>query len=202
MTSKQPEALIEAMANGGSLTLVDDEIKGLLSWIAKSSRDRHAKALKAAFGEAEDGDSVVDRGFYLLDTALFQNQRLRQENAGVSESFSADERRLRYRLLLSAFHPDRYPSRSDWLTERSQIITRAYADFKSGADKIVYTRQIDTVISNSNAKPNAPGYRKNSWRLRAAAALRRRPRPAVVAAPLGGPARWGSRAVPAPLPGR
>ena len=132
MIESDARSLINAMRDGEHLRLIDHEITGLLSWMAGSSRSREARELIKAFGEAGQHGKITARGFLLLDRALFKDQQLLEEIAGVGENRSADERRRRFRLLLSAFHPDRYPDRAEWLTERSQIITIAYSRFKSG----------------------------------------------------------------------
>jgi len=136
MNSSGTKTLIDAMADGNHLRLVDHEIAGLLGWMSGSSGSREARELRQAFGQAGQDERVTERGFRLLDHALFDRQTLLEGAAGVGVDRSNDERRRRYRLLLSAFHPDRYPDRADWLTERSQIITIAYSRFKSGKPPI------------------------------------------------------------------
>jgi len=132
MSPSSLQTLVDAMNDGNHLRLVDHEITGLLGWMAGSSGSREARELRKNFGPAGQDDRITARGFRLLDHALFDRQTLLESAAGVGEDRTNDARRRRYRLLLSAFHPDRYPDRVDWLTERSQIITIAYSRFKSG----------------------------------------------------------------------
>lgn len=155
--------LIESLQNGLPRDLDEQEVAALLGWIASSSRNPGAQVLSDALGSSGENEALTGHAFSLLDEAIFAGETLLTGPAGVSEEREHDARRRRYRLLLSAFHPDRYPARADWLTSRSQVITRAYARFKTG--------QIDELPEVESPPPAArtrpPEYRgiTPTWRL-------------------------------------
>jgi len=159
----QIDTLIEALQNGLRQELTDQEVAALLGWIASSSRNPGAQALNQALGPSGDNEALTGHAFSLLDEAIFAGETLLTGPAGVSEERENDARRRRYRLLLSAFHPDRYPARADWLTSRSQVITRAYARFKTGQ-----TDELPAVAAPPPAaNPGPSDYRgiTPTWRL-------------------------------------
>jgi hypothetical protein len=176
MTPSETRTLIDAISDGNHLRLVEHEIAGLLSWLAGSSSGRVARALKQTFDSPGRDARATERAFRLLDHALFDHQALREDKAGVGRDRSRDERRRRYRLLLSAFHPDRYPDRADWLTERSQIITIAYSRFK--ADKGVVAQASTPAAKAGPITVRRPPRRRlrtpKRWLGRLAMGLRRR----------------------------
>ena len=172
MSRAEVEHLIRALDKRLPLALLDDDVAALLGWIASSTRNPGARALNEALGPASKNEAITGHAFALLDRALFDQGRLLPEAAGVAAKREHDARRRRYRLLLSAFHPDRYPARSAWLTERSQIITRAYAAFKRGDDSAPEVSQSSAVAVR---KPAPKGYGiAPTWRRRLTNHLRDR----------------------------
>jgi hypothetical protein len=135
MTHAELNQLIAALRHDQWSALNDDQIAVLLSWLAHSRRNPGVRQLEDKIGPAGCDQNVFDAALSTLDVLLFDAESLHARQAGVGPELSRDARRRRYRLLMSAFHPDRYPGRAEWLTARSQIITRAYARFKSQPDE-------------------------------------------------------------------
>ena len=187
MTPSDTKTLIDALKDGNHLRLVEHEVAGLLAWLAGSTRSRVAASIQSCFGDAGRDGQATERAFQLLDHSLFDPQGLREDRAGVGPDRSQDERRRRYRLLLSAFHPDRYPDRASWLTERSQIITIAYSSFKAGPQAARGSSAARSSPSTSRPMPRQKPGRKSgqaSGRMAVRPAPRRRLRP---------PTRWLKR---------
>jgi len=152
-----------------------EDVSALLGWIAHSSRNADARLLMERLGPASDNPRLLGRAMAVLDRSLFDGERLCESMAGVAADQDADQRRRRYRLLLSAFHPDRYPARNEWLTRRSQIITRAYSQFKANPDQPASTVLTPTAAHSEpppaadKADPKLP-----DWLIRSLDVLRRR----------------------------
>lgn len=134
MTQAELNQLVAALRDRSWPTLSDDQTVVLLSWLAHSRRNPGVGQLEELVGPAGYDDDAFDAALSILDIHLFDAESLRARQAGLGPEMSRDARRRRYRLLMSAFHPDRYPGRVEWLTARSQIITRSYARFKSEPD--------------------------------------------------------------------
>ncbi|MGK7294632.1 MAG: hypothetical protein ACNS61_02250 [Candidatus Wenzhouxiangella sp. M2_3B_020] len=121
--------LLEQLRRGERPPLGPDDADALLGWLNGAA-------------ERDDGDLprpghdpvLLQMVFHRLDDVLFQAGELKLAAAGVDPDQPANRRRIRFRRLASAFHPDRFPDLSDWLTERSQAIHRAYAQFKKDPD--------------------------------------------------------------------
>ena len=135
MTHAELTQLVAALEQRQWPPLNDDQIVVLLSWLAHSGRNPDVRQLEHAVGPAGSDDDILDAALSMLDVLLFDAESLHARQAGLGPEISRDGRRRRYRLLLSAFHPDRYPGRAEWLTARSQIITRSYARFKVDPDE-------------------------------------------------------------------
>lgn len=113
--------------------LTDAELATVLGWLGRSSQPPEVARLEALLGAAGDNRQLTIRILDQLDGLLFTNGALDLVTAGLAPSTSVTHSRRRFRALLGAFHPDRLPWHSDWLTSRFQAINSAYADFKSRA---------------------------------------------------------------------
>ncbi|OAB56628.1 hypothetical protein AY599_26195 [Leptolyngbya valderiana BDU 20041] len=126
--------LAESISEGELRELNQAEVSTVLGWVTRSKSTEHRQALEKALGSAEAQPELALNALRILECSLFFDDVFQQSKAGVSHEFEHDARRRRYRLLLSAFHPDRVPDQADWLTQRSQSIIRAYQDFKRNPD--------------------------------------------------------------------
>ncbi|MCC5866472.1 MAG: J domain-containing protein [Wenzhouxiangella sp.] len=113
--------------------LTDAELAAVLGWLGRSIQPAEVARLEALLGAAGDNRQLTARILDQLDGLLFANGELDLVTAGLAPSTSLAHSRRRFRALLGAFHPDRFPWHSDWLTSRFQAINSAYADFKSRA---------------------------------------------------------------------
>ena len=155
--------LLEDLRAGARPGLSLEQVELLLGWLNGSAvRDTQAGGNIPHPGH---DPVLLQMVFYRLDDVLFAAGELRLEAAGLGADKPATRRRIRYRRLASAFHPDRFPELDDWLTQRSQAVHRAYARFKRDPD--------------APAPPAArdPGIRTQSA-AGAGTRMRTRPRPA------------------------
>ncbi|MEN1727988.1 MAG: hypothetical protein AAGJ52_06065 [Pseudomonadota bacterium] len=141
--------LAKLITEGDLRELNQAEVSAVLGWVTRSKADEHRKALEKALGKAEDQPELALNALNLLERSLFFDDLFQQSKAGVSSQFDRDERRRRYRLLLSAFHPDRLSDEIDWMTQRSQLIIRAYQDFKRNPDGVEESRPGDSSSDSS-----------------------------------------------------
>jgi hypothetical protein len=136
MTESVLERLVHSLSASQLLDPEEDQITALLAWLGGSTRDPNARFLRSRLGAPGEDESIRAAAFEQLDIALFDNDQLLVKAAGVGNERDERERRRRFRLLLSVFHPDRYPARAEWLTSRLQIVNKAYADFKAGRSDV------------------------------------------------------------------
>lgn len=162
MSEKNLQILIEALREDRLIDLDDLQTTALLTWLGGSTRDNGGARLHAVLGPASEDDSLRAAAFEQLDFSLFDNDQLLLRDAGLGVDRDDKQRRHRFRLLLSVFHPDRYPARADWLTSRLQIVNRVYADFK--ADQPLRDDSPDSQSRPGNAL--RPTFRSGpqSWR--------------------------------------
>ncbi|AKS42766.1 hypothetical protein [Wenzhouxiangella marina] len=126
--------LAESIAEGELYELNQAEVSAVLGWVTRSKSNEHRQALEQALGSVDTQPELALNALRILEHSLFFNDVFQQGKAGVSSEFEHDARRRRYRLLLSAFHPDRVPGEDGWLTQRSQAIIQAYQVFKRNPD--------------------------------------------------------------------
>jgi len=120
--------LLASLRRGERPALLLDDVELLLGWLTGS----------AARGRGRGSDLprpghdpvLLQMVLYRLDDEVFEAGELKLAAAGLDSGVPASRRRTRFRRLASAFHPDRFPDLSDWLTQRSQAVHRAYARFK------------------------------------------------------------------------
>jgi len=161
VTESALKHLVDGLRADQSLDLDDDQVSALLSWLGGSKRDSNAQFLRSQLGDPGEDESIRATAFEQLDLALFDGDRMLVRAAGVADNRDDRERRRRFRLLLSVFHPDRFPARADWLTSRLQIVNRAYSEFKAGR-----LDEEAEVSSFPAVKPESKGTRSRQpvWR--------------------------------------
>jgi len=163
------ERLIEGLYQRNLMALDVRQIGALLAWLGGSGRDADARLLCEKLGKPGEDEELRARVFEQLDIELFDGERLLLQSAGVDVSVDEKDRRRRFRLLLSVFHPDRFPARSEWLTSRLQIVNRAYSDFKAGRlDDAVDGSPLPPVkAAGKEARPRQPVWQgiSPSWKL-------------------------------------
>ncbi|NBD96028.1 MAG: hypothetical protein GVY11_06100 [Gammaproteobacteria bacterium] len=123
--------LIERLLGDGGAWFTAADLDAVLSWLAGSER-HGGGALATRIGTASEQTgrriAVYDR----LSAQLFRDGQLDLAGAHVDIDVDHETRRGRYRRLMNAFHPDRFPQHADWLTSRSQAVLASYARFRKG----------------------------------------------------------------------
>jgi len=120
--------LLESLRQGERPHLSVDDVEALLGWLTGSAAREGADV--AHLPRPGHDPVLLQMVLHRLDDVLFDAGELRPAAAGLDASEPATRRRIRFRRLASAFHPDRFPELADWLTQRSQAVHRAYARFK------------------------------------------------------------------------
>ena len=136
--------------------LSDRELKAVLGWLAGSRADLASIALKKRLGPVDQDRERTARLLGQVDGLLFNGQTLCLRSAGLGQA--ADRDRRRFRLLLSAFHPDRMQWHADWLTPRFQAINDAYRTYKRSAGSIPASSAL-TPVQPTDPPRQAPAYR-------------------------------------------
>jgi len=124
------QRLFLALHEGEPAALDERCLAALLSWLGLANTE-DGRQLMDLVGAADADDSLLEQVFGLLDDWLFEDGALHLQRAGVSGLVPVEARRRRFRLLLSAYHPDRFAAHADYLTGCSQAIIAAYRAFKS-----------------------------------------------------------------------
>jgi hypothetical protein len=130
MAADEALADLARRLRGGTLDRVaPEELDAILGWVTGAKR-RAGAELEALLGSSQADPALLWDVYQQLDQVLFWDGILREEAAGVSATVPSPERRARYRRLMTAFHPDRYPDRAEWFTPRSQAILQSYGEFR------------------------------------------------------------------------
>ena len=154
--------LLEALRQGERPPLSVDDVELLLGWLTGS-----------AARDGEPGDELPRPGhdpvllqmvLHRLDDVLFDGGELKPAAAGLDPEAPATRRRIRFRRLASAFHPDRFPELADWLTQRSQAVHRAYARFKQDPEAPAVVPPPAPGPVGRNVRRAAPRARKHRFR--------------------------------------
>lgn len=130
---------VRRLRAGRTVTLDANQLDAVLAWLggrehARDS-DGHLAALLQHVGPARADEALTQNVLRQLDACLFIRGALDLEGAHVDHRIDRDERRVRYRRLMNAFHPDRFGAdQATFLTARSQAIVAAYQRFKKGED--------------------------------------------------------------------
>ena len=138
--------LLEQLRRGERPPLSVDDVELLLGWLTGSAAREGSEG--ADLPSPGHDPVLLQMVLHRLDDVLFDGGELRPAAAGLDASEPATRRRIRFRRLASAFHPDRFPDLADWLTQRSQAVHRAYARFKQDPDA--------PVAAPSPARPHPP----------------------------------------------
>ncbi|AHE99979.1 hypothetical protein [Thioalkalivibrio paradoxus] len=126
------QALASRLRQGMAWRLDDRELDAVLAWIAAGDAG-FAAPLAEYLGPSQTDPELLRRIFEQLDRQIFRDGALQEEAAGVGQRLTVEARRVRYRRLMAAFHPDRHPELVQWVTPRSQAIHQAYARFRRNA---------------------------------------------------------------------
>lgn len=108
--------------------LPPDSVEALLQWLC-GGQNGHAESPRRIFGAPEDDKQLVKRVYNVLDATLFTG-----DDHLLPVQGTRTERERRYRLLVRAFHPDRFPELEKWLISRSQSVNTAYMAFRNNPD--------------------------------------------------------------------
>jgi ketosteroid isomerase-like protein len=100
------------------------ELRVVLAWVSGRSGMGGVNGLTPLLGEPGAEPFLLELVYRQLDGLLFVDDELSESAAWLGGD--AIQRRLQYRRLLAAFHPDRTPELAGWLTSRFQAIQRSY----------------------------------------------------------------------------
>lgn len=124
------DALIQALITGRLSRLSAQHLDALLLWLSGS---------KTVVGELIDGalsrqglnrTVMIEQALHHLDQRLFAEEGLPHAVLGLSFDVDEDTLKTRYRRLILIYHPDRDPTRAEWLTRRTETLNTAYAAFR------------------------------------------------------------------------
>ncbi|MGY6587788.1 MAG: hypothetical protein ACXIUB_05800 [Wenzhouxiangella sp.] len=148
-------AIQQAMNEIGAPPSADLRLDLLLSWLGSSGQSSRASRLAALLGPPAANEQQLREIYYWLDSVLFDQDQLDALRAGVDRQRPDKERRRRFRLLLSVFHPDRHPELSDWLTLRSQRINLAYTAYRRERSEAVSVEEALAELAGAPIKPGS-----------------------------------------------
>ncbi|TVP83500.1 nuclear transport factor 2 family protein [Thioalkalivibrio sp.] len=104
------------------------ELRVVLAWVSGRGGKGGGNDLTPLLGEPGAEPFLLDLVYRQLDAVLFVEDELSESAAWLGGD--AIQRRLQYRRLLAAFHPDRSAELAGWLTSRFQAIQRSYRRFR------------------------------------------------------------------------
>lgn len=155
------QALVDRLLGARGDPLSAEELDAALSWLA--GRLRHGgEALSELLGTATEHRHRRVMVYDQLDIQLFRDGQLRLPGAHLDIDVDDETRRARYRRLMTAFHPDRYPDHTDWLTSRSQAVHASYARFRKG--RAPEHREAATRERSATGPANPARAPRPSWR--------------------------------------
>ena len=154
--------LLEALRQGRRPPLSVDDVELLLGWLTGSAARDGAE--DSGLPRPGHDPVLLQMVLHRLDDVLFDGGELRPAAAGLDSSEPATRRRIRFRRLASAFHPDRFPELADWLTQRSQAVHRAYARFKQDPEAPIAAPAPAQEPAGRNVRPANPRVRKRRFR--------------------------------------
>lgn len=163
----------KALQRGESPQVSPECVEGLLQWLCGRQHGT-AESPRRILGDPSDNKRLVQRVYGVLDDILFLDNSL----APIKGTFAEKERR--YRLLVRAFHPDRFPELEKWLIPRSQSVNAAYAAFRNNLEADEEEASEQTVETHQSTPPSARPHRMvirrpgmGEWLLRITAPLSR-----------------------------
>lgn len=155
------DALARRLLSGRTGLLDAPELDALLSWLAGGQR-HGALQLSVTLGRPQDRPDRVKALYQLLDRQLLGAGRLDAQAAQLAGDHQSDSaKKARFRRLIQAFHPDRYPELAEWLTPRAQLIHQSYAAFKRGEPLPAAASQ--PARPAGNPKAAAAGKPEHPW---------------------------------------
>ncbi|MDZ7713662.1 MAG: hypothetical protein U5L06_11375 [Rhodovibrio sp.] len=161
------QAFVDRLLGAGGDPFSAAELDAALSWLA-GSRRCGGDSLAQVLGPAPDHPRRRIAVYEQLDWQLFEDGQLRLAGAHVDIDCDEATRRARYRRLMTAFHPDRYPEHADWLTSRSQAVHASYGRFRKGKRRMARTRPARAGFRRARRRP-AAGTASHAGRLAARA---------------------------------
>ena len=140
--------LLDRLRHGERPALARDEVDALVTWLCGAA-DRDRDDAEKILPSPGHDPVLLQMVFYRLDATLFNGSELNLAVAGLDAGQPEKLRKVRFRRLAGAFHPDRYPELADWLTARSQIVLQAYGQFKHPRSE---TPAIDPVPASTDSR--------------------------------------------------
>ncbi len=111
--------------------LNEAELRAVLAWV--SGRGGAEGGLTPLLGPPGAEPFLLEQVYWQLDRFLFAEDELREAAAALGGDVV--QRRIQYRRLLAAFHPDRSEALAGWLTPRFQAVQRSYRRFREAPEK-------------------------------------------------------------------
>lgn len=155
--SLKPRQLATRLASGDGQPLSAVELDCVLNWLSGSNR-AGADRLTELIGTPRQHPELTRSVLLHLDAQLFDQGQLSLSQAHLTADLDECERRVRFRRLMTAFHPDHHPDDSGWLTPRSQAIHVAWRRFRRGEQPAPATA-LQTTPGQTVARPESWGRR-------------------------------------------
>lgn len=157
MTAPWIRKLVAQVWVGQPTPLLERHLDDILIWLGNASHDI-TRELDHAFARAGlSREDAVARTQRLLDRRLFIEGLPPHRLLGLPADATAAVVRQRYRRLIQAFHPDRHPARSAWLTQRTELINIAYGHLRH------QPRSERPPSSAANGSVNPPKQSNRRW---------------------------------------
>lgn len=145
--------LVQRLTSDRGAYLAARELDAVLSWLSGNQRSGASELIRHLGTPRERPDlarSILEQ----LDVQLFTDGKLILQRAFVDAAHDREERRARFRRLMTAFHPDHHPDDTGWLTPRSQAIHDAWRNFRNGQDNDSHLPAKDQSASRVTARTN------------------------------------------------
>ena len=164
----QASAVVDALLDAPATAALTAHLDDVLAWLAQGP------AAEGAIGRELEGRSLDPRhvrslALGRLDEFLFVDGRGPLRALGLPSDASRDRVKLRYRLLMRVYHPDRMGDSADSFGDRAARINDAYHE---------YVREAGRRRAPRPARPVAAAWRRSAAS-RASAHRRRRLRQAL-----------------------
>ena len=146
------EELAARLTGTAPLELDAGELDATLNWLSGSERAGAGRLIRH-LGTPSEQPGLTRRVLRRLDNRLFRNGQLVLDRAFLHAAIDHDERRARFRRLMTAFHPDHHLTDNGWLTPRSQAIHEAWRRFRNGQED---SPQGESSNVSQNIVPSGP----------------------------------------------
>jgi len=144
------EQLVESLRQDVMPVLSERQLELTLGWLAGSKSGPESEELASLLGPAGKDHPLAEQIFSQVDAFIFRNDELCLHATGLNGARTTAQARRRFRLLLSAFHPDRMHWHADWLTPRFQAINLAYRQFKLSPE--LPRGKLQTIVRTPSAQ--------------------------------------------------